>query len=42
MTAKLEQVDKEEGDGVRALQPTFRALDFRPPFLLRLASVFID
>jgi uncharacterized RDD family membrane protein YckC len=27
---------------VRAIQPTFRPADYRPPFLLRLGSVFID
>ncbi|MBA3769356.1 MAG: RDD family protein [Blastocatellia bacterium] len=33
---------EEHVGGVRAMQPTFRAIDFRPPFLLRLGSILID
>jgi len=28
--------------GARSMQPAFRAIDFRPPFLLRLGSILID
>jgi len=33
---------EEHVSSARAMQPTFRAIDFRPPFLLRLGSILID
>lgn len=43
MTSEATKLQKEDdGEAVRSIQPSFRALDYRPPFLLRLGSVLID
>ena len=43
MAVEAGEAHQEEHVGsARAMQPTFRAIDFRPPFMLRLGSILID